>query len=414
MTATQAASQTTRRRDPDPRVPPLGGEPERRRPGSGRLLLGDPAHPTPRNHNGGQVQVGPDGKLWLATGDGGGSNNQFGHAQNPTSRLGKLLRLDPARDARGRAARAGPAQPVAVLVHARGRDRDRRRRPGTWEEVNVGLAANYGWPCREGARGLPAQRPGLRRHRASRTRCSRRTTAAGDMFCSIIGGVVVRDPGLPTLRRPLHLRRLLRLAAALGRPRRPGRRRRDRPLGAGAELVRRGRLRPRARRVAERPGVPARGRHGDPVRRPDAHARRRRPTPTPTPTPDADATPTPTPDATPTPTPDSHADADAHADADRDAHADPTRATPTADRRRRPRRPRRPRRRPPTPTPTPTTPTPTADRRRPRRRRRRRRRRRPPRPRRRSRPPRRPPHPRPPRGSSPRRATRVPVPSRCA
>ena len=63
------------------------------------------------------MQIGPDGKLWLATGDGGGSNNQFGHSQNPNSRLGKLLRLDldggTAGDARGR-----PAQPVAVLVHA--------------------------------------------------------------------------------------------------------------------------------------------------------------------------------------------------------------------------------------------------------------------------------------------------------
>ena len=41
--------------------------------------------------------------------------------------------------------------------------------------------------------------------------------------CSITGGFVVRDPGLPTLRRPLPLRRLLRSAAALAwRSRRPG------------------------------------------------------------------------------------------------------------------------------------------------------------------------------------------------
>jgi glucose/arabinose dehydrogenase len=47
----------------------------------GRLLLSIP-HNQASNHNGGQLQIGPDGKLWLATGDGGGSNNQFGHAQN--------------------------------------------------------------------------------------------------------------------------------------------------------------------------------------------------------------------------------------------------------------------------------------------------------------------------------------------
>ena len=39
-------------------------------------------HNQASNHNGGQVQFGPDGKLWLATGDGGGSNNQFGHSQD--------------------------------------------------------------------------------------------------------------------------------------------------------------------------------------------------------------------------------------------------------------------------------------------------------------------------------------------
>ncbi len=51
------------------------------------------------NHNGGQLQFGPDGKLWLATGDGGGGNDQFGHAQDPASLLGKLIRLDPAAPA---------------------------------------------------------------------------------------------------------------------------------------------------------------------------------------------------------------------------------------------------------------------------------------------------------------------------
>ena len=46
------------------------------------------------NHNGGQIAFGPDGFLYLALGDGGGANDQFGHGQNRTSLLGAMLRLD--------------------------------------------------------------------------------------------------------------------------------------------------------------------------------------------------------------------------------------------------------------------------------------------------------------------------------
>jgi len=46
------------------------------------------------NHYGGRVAFGPDGMLYLSTGDGGGGNNQFGHAQDAASHLGKLLRID--------------------------------------------------------------------------------------------------------------------------------------------------------------------------------------------------------------------------------------------------------------------------------------------------------------------------------
>jgi len=46
------------------------------------------------NHYGGRVAFGPDGMLYLSTGDGGGSNDQFGNGQNLATHLGKLLRLD--------------------------------------------------------------------------------------------------------------------------------------------------------------------------------------------------------------------------------------------------------------------------------------------------------------------------------
>jgi glucose/arabinose dehydrogenase len=51
-------------------------------------------HQQANNHFGGRVAFGPDGMLYLSTGDGGGGDNQFGHAQDDASLLGKLLRLD--------------------------------------------------------------------------------------------------------------------------------------------------------------------------------------------------------------------------------------------------------------------------------------------------------------------------------
>ncbi len=46
------------------------------------------------NHNGGDIHFGPDGFLYIGMGDGGGSNDQFGHAQDILSLKGKMLRID--------------------------------------------------------------------------------------------------------------------------------------------------------------------------------------------------------------------------------------------------------------------------------------------------------------------------------
>jgi len=47
------------------------------------------------NHNGGMVEFGPDGYLYIGMGDGGSANDPGNRAQNPAQLLGKMLRIDP-------------------------------------------------------------------------------------------------------------------------------------------------------------------------------------------------------------------------------------------------------------------------------------------------------------------------------
>ncbi len=70
----------------------VSGNPDLADPDSERILL---VVPQPfSNHNGGQIQFGPDGMLYVGMGDGGSGFDPQCHAQRADSLLGKLLRLD--------------------------------------------------------------------------------------------------------------------------------------------------------------------------------------------------------------------------------------------------------------------------------------------------------------------------------
>jgi glucose/arabinose dehydrogenase len=115
------------------------------------------AHPTYTNHNGGDIAFGPDGLLYVGTGDGGGSGDPNNNAQNPSSLLGKMLRIDAAN---------ASATPQVVDIGLRNPWRwsfDRSAPHDLWiadvgqnlyEEVDHVPAsttgANFGWNLREG------------------------------------------------------------------------------------------------------------------------------------------------------------------------------------------------------------------------------------------------------------------------
>jgi glucose/arabinose dehydrogenase len=131
------------------------------------LALDQPA----ANHNGGHLAFGPDGMLYIGTGDGGGSGDRYGNAQNGQSLLGKMLRID----VDGGQPYAIPADNPFVadpdvrdeIGRLRNRWRysfDRRGDRHRWrartsrrgERAVASRRENYGWPVMEGQHCYPA------------------------------------------------------------------------------------------------------------------------------------------------------------------------------------------------------------------------------------------------------------------
>jgi len=171
------------------------------------------------NHNGGLLLFGPGGHLYIGTGDGGGAGDRhgrFGNAQNLGSLLGKILRIDP-RESGGRPYTVPSSNPFVGHAGARPEIYSYGLR-NPWrfwfdrpshvlaiadvgqneveevDSVRSGRGRNFGWRPFEGRRRYtPGERaPG------HVNPVIQRFHSKGN--CSITGGVVVRDKGLPALR----------------------------------------------------------------------------------------------------------------------------------------------------------------------------------------------------------------------
>jgi glucose/arabinose dehydrogenase len=188
-------------------------------PGSRRTVLTVNHHKF-QNHDGGQLQFGPDGLLYAGLGDGGGTGDSTdGNAQNRNVLLGKLLRIAPR--AAGLAAYSSPpsnpfygATVGADEIWAYGLRNPWRfsfdRLTGdlviadvgqdAHEEIDFqpagfGGGANYGWNLYEGnARYSDPNGP-----QPSDYVPPVFTYDHVDGNCAIIGGYVVRDTALPEL-----------------------------------------------------------------------------------------------------------------------------------------------------------------------------------------------------------------------
>jgi glucose/arabinose dehydrogenase len=180
-------------------------------------------HSSASNHNGGQLQFGPDGFLYISTGDGGGAGDPDGNGQDKGTLLGKILRIDPTGPGPGDYT-VPPGNPFAGPTLGAGEIWSYGLRnpwrfsfdrltgalaigdvgQGSWEEIDFepasagrGKGDNFGWNCREGMHLFSTAEP-----------CDDPPPLTEPVFeyphppdtcASITGGYVVRDASLGDL-----------------------------------------------------------------------------------------------------------------------------------------------------------------------------------------------------------------------
>ncbi len=173
------------------------------------------------NHNGGDLDFGPDGNLYISLGDGGSGGDPYGNAQDPTDPLGNILRIHPEPDSTYSipsdnpwANAGGDTLPEIWASGLRNPFRfgfDRLTGDvwigdvgqNAWEEVDFWPAGtigspNFGWRCYEGdvsynTNGCQPQSyytPPVTVHQ---------NVAIGGAWCSSIGGRVYRGTTFPRL-----------------------------------------------------------------------------------------------------------------------------------------------------------------------------------------------------------------------
>jgi glucose/arabinose dehydrogenase len=106
------------------------------------------------NHNGGGMVLGPDGFVWYALGDGGGSNDLFRTGQDPDSPFAKIHRIDPATNAVSVAV-MGLRNPWRISFDRETGDLwigdvgQNRYEEINWLPAGKIIGANAGWPLYE-------------------------------------------------------------------------------------------------------------------------------------------------------------------------------------------------------------------------------------------------------------------------
>ena len=183
------------------------------------------------NHNGGQLEIGPDGYLYISVGDGGGTGDPLESGQSLETLLGKILRIDPLPGVEpayaippGNPFASGPGRDeiwayglrnpwrfsfdrlsgdmvIADVGQSKREEIDLAKSPAPGSVGGAG--ANYGWSCREGFIAYEAAPAG----------CAGAGSFTDPVFdyphldpgggaahgCAITGGYVVHDANLPAL-----------------------------------------------------------------------------------------------------------------------------------------------------------------------------------------------------------------------